>query len=273
VKISGRAGLVISFLAFLCAATAGAAGPTGTVRDASGDVATIEISGDALPAVGDQVEIFFELAGTDTEVSVASGHVLEATAGNIKVKIDKATGTVEASQRARFPSGFTQKPTAPSPPPLTESSAPPKFSPPSPPTKSPSPVSKKLQPPKSQTPPPKKAAVPAPPAAPEADDAVPGALYAAVAYSPTTGKWGWGANYPSKNQAIARAKSECGSSDATAAWCRNAWVALALSDKKPGGFGTAWGATANAAQQAARKDCLKRNPDARIVKCVSSSGN
>ena len=91
--------------------------------------------------------------------------------------------------------------------------------------------------------------------------------YAAIAYSPSTNRWGWGTNYLTKDEAIARAVRECGRDDARTNWCRNAWIALAISDKSPGGWGSAWGETAAAARKAAKKECLARNPDARVVAC------
>jgi hypothetical protein len=94
--------------------------------------------------------------------------------------------------------------------------------------------------------------------------------YAAVAYSPKTGRWGYGANYPTKSEAIARAKRECGKKDAKTNWCKNAWIALAISDQSPGGWGSAWGETADAARASARRECLARNPDARVIVCVSA---
>jgi uncharacterized protein DUF4189 len=95
--------------------------------------------------------------------------------------------------------------------------------------------------------------------------------YAAIAYSPKTGKWGYGCNYPTKAEAIARAKEECGAKDARTNWCKNAWISLALSDQSKGGWGSAWGETRDAAQAASRKECLARNPDARIVVTVSAT--
>jgi hypothetical protein len=100
--------------------------------------------------------------------------------------------------------------------------------------------------------------------------AAPGDRFAAIAYSPKTGRWGYGANYATKSEAIARARRECGRSDARTNWCRNAWIALAISDQSPGGWGSAWGETADAARRAAIRECLARNPDARVVLCVSA---
>jgi len=97
-----------------------------------------------------------------------------------------------------------------------------------------------------------------------------GDRYAAIAYSPKTQRWGYGANYATKSEAIARAKRECGRSDARTNWCKNAWIALALSDQSPGGWGSSWGNTAEEARQGALRECRARNPDARVVVCVSA---
>jgi len=96
--------------------------------------------------------------------------------------------------------------------------------------------------------------------------------YAAIAYSQSSGRWGFGDNYATKEEAIARALSECGYRDAHTSWCRNEWIALAISDRSPGGWGEGWGKTAEAARREARRQCLARNPDARIVACVSAFG-
>jgi hypothetical protein len=94
--------------------------------------------------------------------------------------------------------------------------------------------------------------------------------YAAVAYSPSANQWGYGKGYPSKSAAIARARAECGRGDARTSWCKNAWIALAISDRSRGGYGWAWATTASAARSRALAACRSRNPDARIVVCVSA---
>jgi serine/threonine-protein kinase len=94
--------------------------------------------------------------------------------------------------------------------------------------------------------------------------------YAAIAYSPSTGQWGYGNGYPSQSAAIARARRECGRGDARTFWCKNAWIALAISDRSRGGFGWAWAPTAGAARSKALAQCRSRNPDARVVVCVSA---
>jgi Domain of unknown function (DUF4189) len=92
--------------------------------------------------------------------------------------------------------------------------------------------------------------------------------YAAVAFSPVTGRSGYGNGYATKAEAISRALRECGRSDAATAWCRNEWIALAVSNQSQGGYGVAWGPTASGARREALAQCRSRNPDAHIVFCV-----
>lgn len=90
---------------------------TGEVVEASGDVATVKLEGALTPVAGDAVEIFFVLGGS--EVSVASGKVTSVNAGSTKVKIEKATGTVEKGQLVRIHSSAAEKkpgPTSTAPP-------------------------------------------------------------------------------------------------------------------------------------------------------------
>jgi hypothetical protein len=94
--------------------------------------------------------------------------------------------------------------------------------------------------------------------------------YAAIAYSPSTGRWGYGNGYPSQSQAIARARSECGRADARTSWAKNSWIALAISDRSRGGYGMAWATTASGARSRALAECRRHNPDARVVVCVSA---
>jgi hypothetical protein len=100
--------------------------------------------------------------------------------------------------------------------------------------------------------------------------AAPADRYAAVAYSASTNRYGYGSNYRTKSEAIARARRECGPGSTFTNWCKNSWIALAISDRSRGGCGSGWGATPEAARQSARRQCLARNPDARVVVCVSA---
>jgi hypothetical protein len=97
-----------------------------------------------------------------------------------------------------------------------------------------------------------------------------GDVYGAVAFSPSTGRSGYGNGYPTKSQAIARARRKCGRSDAKTNWCKNSWIALAVSNQSAGGWGSAWGETPEIARTKALAECLARNPDAHIVLCVSA---
>lgn len=94
--------------------------------------------------------------------------------------------------------------------------------------------------------------------------------YAAIAYSPSANQWGYGNGYPSQGAAIARARAECGRADAKASWAKNAWIALAISDRSRGGYGMGWATTAAGARSQALAQCRKFNPDARVVVCVSA---
>jgi len=84
----------------------------GKVSGASGEIATVVVDGDLVPAVGDAARIFFLLPGADEEISVADGKVAEVNADVVKVKIENATGSVSADQLARFTSDKPQKKTA-----------------------------------------------------------------------------------------------------------------------------------------------------------------
>jgi serine/threonine-protein kinase len=92
--------------------------------------------------------------------------------------------------------------------------------------------------------------------------------YAAVAFSPSTGAYGYGNGYATKAEAIQRARRECGESDAVTKWARNAWLALAVSGD--GGYGSGWGTTAGKAREMAVESCLQHNAEAKVVVCISA---
>ena len=92
--------------------------------------------------------------------------------------------------------------------------------------------------------------------------------YAAVAFSPSTGAYGYANGYSRKDAAIARARQECGEPDAVAKWARNAWLALAVSGD--GGYGSGWGTTAAKAREMAVESCLEHNDEAKVVVCISA---
>jgi hypothetical protein len=108
-----------------CAEELSAATFTGTVLSVSGDVAKVAIDGDVMPPNGARAEIFFKIAGGDDEISVATGSALKIDLGDMLVKIEDATGTVEKGQLVRFssaPSSQAASPPAPTPSSTTDAS-------------------------------------------------------------------------------------------------------------------------------------------------------
>jgi hypothetical protein len=97
-----------------------------------------------------------------------------------------------------------------------------------------------------------------------------GDSFAAIAFSPSTGRWGYGNGFSTKSEAIARARRECGRRDSKTNWCKDAWIALAISNQSAGGWGSSWGDTPEIARNKAISECLSRNPDAHVVLCVSA---
>ena len=88
----------------------------------------------------------------------------------------------------------------------------------------------------------------------------------------STGSWGAASGATTKADAIANAiaKCNCPDADVRTNWCRNAWIALAISNQSKGGWGSAWGETPEIAKSKAMAECLARNPDAHVVLYVSS---
>lgn len=99
---------LLSITLFTVVASLNAAPITGIVRLVAGDIATVTIDGDHMPPTGARGEFFFKLAGSEEEVSVATGTALGIDHGNLLVKIEKASGTVEKDHRVRFTSGAAQ---------------------------------------------------------------------------------------------------------------------------------------------------------------------
>ncbi len=93
--------------AYLLAAGAHGAEIKGTIKLVSGDLVSVAIEGDVMPPVDARAEIFFKLPGDEEEISVATGSALVIDHGDLKVKIEKTTGTVEKGQLVRFPDSST----------------------------------------------------------------------------------------------------------------------------------------------------------------------
>lgn len=96
--------------------------------------------------------------------------------------------------------------------------------------------------------------------------------FGAIAYSPSSGAWGWSSDYGSRGQAERRAIRECrnrGSGCRNAIWFRNACGALAKGNN--GGWGANWGNNRNQARSKALRTCRSYgNRGCRIVEAVCS---
>jgi serine/threonine-protein kinase len=100
--------------------------------------------------------------------------------------------------------------------------------------------------------------------------------YAAIAYSPSTGKYGY--SYDLRNRAAAErvALEKCGAEDARiVTWVNKGFIALAVgSDKSCWGVGWSYGngASNTKAKEFALEDCKKRTTSVQIAIALSSDG-
>jgi Domain of unknown function (DUF4189) len=100
--------------------------------------------------------------------------------------------------------------------------------------------------------------------------------YAAIAYSPSTGKIGYSYDRRSRAAAEDAALKDCGADDATiACWVNRGFCALALGNDKSC-WGSGWrygdGAKSEAAKQQALDDCRNRTTGAHVALVLSSDG-
>ncbi|MGD9646574.1 MAG: DUF4189 domain-containing protein [Pirellulales bacterium] len=100
--------------------------------------------------------------------------------------------------------------------------------------------------------------------------------YAAVAYSPATGRYAFSYNYGSRSSAEKAALKQLDESDGKiVCWVNNGFCALALGDEV-GMYGTGYrwgdGASTRDAAQRALDECNKRTTGARVVLILSSDG-
>jgi serine/threonine-protein kinase len=94
--------------------------------------------------------------------------------------------------------------------------------------------------------------------------------FGAIAYSTTSGAYGYSYDYPTRSEAEARAISECrtrGSGCEVVIWYRNACGALATAPN--GARGWAWAATRKKAQNSALEYCRNHGGDDCGVLCWS----
>ena len=96
--------------------------------------------------------------------------------------------------------------------------------------------------------------------------------YGAIAYHQATHTWAYSTKAATKEEAIAEALRKCGHSQAKTNWCRNSWIALAVSSTH--GWGSAWAVTPQDARKKSIDECFahENNPDAHVVVCVHSDG-
>jgi hypothetical protein len=100
-------------------------------------------------------------------------------------------------------------------------------------------------------------------------------FFAAIAYSPSTGKIGYtAARARTKEDAQSRAVKNCDAPDARAFMWGNAWVAIAVSVDRPGVAGFGPGATREIAERHAMEQCKKlaHGGPCRIALAVHSNG-
>lgn len=94
--------------------------------------------------------------------------------------------------------------------------------------------------------------------------------FGAIAYSRSTGAFGYSYGHYSQSEAEQDALARCDASDRkVVGWMRNAYGALALGDD-PGAYGFAWGTTRERAEQAALAACQKQTTNCYIKRWVFS---
>jgi len=99
--------------------------------------------------------------------------------------------------------------------------------------------------------------------------------FAAIAYSPTTGKYAYAYDLRSRSAAEKDALEKCGEDAHLACWVNRGFCALALgSDKSCWGIGYSYGNGSNTdkAKNEALADCRNRTSGARIAVVLSSDG-
>ena len=103
-----------------------------------------------------------------------------------------------------------------------------------------------------------------------------GRSFAAIAYSPSTGKYGYSYNLRSRAAAEQAALQKCEAADARiVTWVNKGFIALALgSDKSCWGVGWSWGSGASntKAKDFALDDCKKRTSGVQVAIALSSDG-
>ena len=106
------------------------------------------------------------------------------------------------------------------------------------------------------------------PAAARADD-----MYAAIAYSPKTGVFGYGFKFDYRKEAEQKALDECKADDAlVVVWVKNGWCSLAAGDDDPSIIGYGDNQDRDEAIKTALAECRKLTAKVHSVISVSSDG-
>lgn len=96
--------------------------------------------------------------------------------------------------------------------------------------------------------------------------------YGAIAYSPSTGSYGYSYDHASRARAEDGAYAECrkhASDCQVALWFRNACGALAVGDD--GGWGTGWGSVLQRAESEALGVCGKHTSNCSVIRWVCTT--
>lgn len=96
-------------------------------------------------------------------------------------------------------------------------------------------------------------------------------LYGAIAFSPSTGKWGQGVNFPAKEDATTEAVNQCGVGDCEAVVVFPACGAVAVGD----GFGMGFSADKSVAksEETALANCNQYTTNCLITTSFCNSGS
>jgi uncharacterized protein DUF4189 len=105
-------------------------------------------------------------------------------------------------------------------------------------------------------------------------DTIDFSTYAAVAFSSSTGSYGYAWNYGTRGEAEQAALSRCTASDARiVGWVQGGWLALAIGENNST-YGVGWeygdGATNTVAEQRAINECHARGENVRTLICLCS---
>jgi len=88
-------------------------------------------------------------------------------------------------------------------------------------------------------------------------------MYGAIAYSSSTGRYGYSHDWGSRSEAEDYARSQCGRSDcAIKVWFKNACGALAVGQR--GGLGWGWSSSRGAAESVALNECQAKSSGCNI---------